>query len=182
MSEAKKRQQQRAKAADNTHFTMTERCLGGGGKWRRLQIASSGEVLAIQRGGAAAAQAATDALRAALLPVNYPHSVRPEYLQYQLHDTLQALCSYLRGVLSTRAVLQGIGVGSASASPLAAAMVWVLKDGLGMLAGLILAAVASEEMDSNLKVWRLVADIANDVGLTLGTCLRWLIWSCLLLK
>lgn len=50
-------------------------------------------------------------------------------------------------------------------------MVWVLKDGLGMLAGLILAAVASEEMDCNLKVWRLVADIANDVGLTLGKIL-----------
>lgn len=99
---------------EEVHDSMTERYLGGGGKWRRLSISSNGEVLAVQRGGSAAAQAVTDALKAALLPVNYPHSVRPEYLEYQLHDTLQALCSYLRGVLSTRAVLQGIGVGSGS--------------------------------------------------------------------
>lgn len=39
-------------------------------------------------------------------------SVREEYLTYQAWDTVQALCSYLRGILTTKAILEGSGVGS----------------------------------------------------------------------
>jgi hypothetical protein len=38
--------------------------------------------------------------------------VREEYLAYQGWDTVQALCSYLRGILTTKAILEGSGVGS----------------------------------------------------------------------
>ena len=45
------------------------------------------------------------------LPDGYFHNrLAPEYLTFQVYDTLQALCSYLRGVLCTRAVLIGMGV------------------------------------------------------------------------
>lgn len=43
------------------------------------------------------------------LPVGYPQSVRPEYMTYQIYDSLQGLCSYLRGVVSTSALLTAAG-------------------------------------------------------------------------
>lgn len=48
--------------------------------------------------------------RETFLPVGYPGSVADEYITYQLWDTVQAMCSYLRGVLCTQALLEGIGV------------------------------------------------------------------------
>jgi hypothetical protein len=67
------------------------------------------------------------------LPNSYPSSVRSEYLQYQLWDSVQGISSYLRSVLTTRSVLSGAGVGSSSSTPLAAALSWVFKDGVGEL-------------------------------------------------
>lgn len=46
-------------------------------------------------------------------------------------------------------------------------MIWVLRDGFGMIGSLLFSYAASSHMDSNIKEWRLFADIANDVGLTL---------------
>ncbi|CAN0367444.1 unnamed protein product, partial [Hapterophycus canaliculatus] len=80
---------------------------------------------------------------------------------------LQALCSYLRGVLCLTAMLHASGVGDENASAIAAAMVWVLRDGFGMIGSLLFSYAASSHMDSNIKEWRLFADIANDIGLTL---------------
>jgi hypothetical protein len=57
------------------------------------------------------------------LPINYPYSVESNYLQYQIYDSIQGLSSYLRGVVSTSAVLQVAGVGSSKADALSAAMV-----------------------------------------------------------
>ena len=57
------------------------------------------------------------------LPVGYPASVSDGYLEYQFYDSLQGLCSYLRGVVSTSAVLSATGVGDAKATALSAAMV-----------------------------------------------------------
>ena len=65
-------------------------------------------------------------LRRLFLPVGYPQSVRPEYLRYQVWDSVQGVCSYVRWVLTTRSVLQGAGVGSATSSATTAALVWVL--------------------------------------------------------
>ncbi len=45
-------------------------------------------------------------------PQHTTQSVREEYLAYQAWDTVQALCSYLRGILTTKAILEGVGVGS----------------------------------------------------------------------
>lgn len=61
------------------------------------------------------------------LPAGYPESVRPEYLSYQLWDSLQALCSYLRSVLTIQAILTGAGVGNAAASTVATTLAWVMK-------------------------------------------------------
>lgn len=101
------------------------------------------------------------------LPIGYPHSVDESYLPYQLYDGLQGLCSYWRGVVSTKAVLEAAGVGNANASAFSAAMTWALRDGTGMLGGLIFSYVSSQYFDTHVKEFRLFADIINDVALTL---------------
>jgi hypothetical protein len=101
------------------------------------------------------------------LPVGYPESVRPEYLRFQLFDTLQAACSYLRNVLTTSALLKVAGVGEEAASPMAAALTWVLRDGFGMFGSLLFSYFAGANFDVHVKEWRLFADLINDVGLTL---------------
>lgn len=66
-------------------------------------------VISIQR----ALRFTTDLLKSTFLPTGFPASVPPEYLQFQIWNTIQDLCSYLRGIMSTRAVLEGLGVGKA---------------------------------------------------------------------
>jgi hypothetical protein len=69
--------------------------------------------------------------------------------------------------LTTKSVLQGAGVGSATATPIAAAIAWIAKDGIGMLSSLMLAYFSSSSFESYSKEWRLFADFLNNVGLTL---------------
>ena len=101
------------------------------------------------------------------LPIGFPHTVKEGYLEYQLYDSLQGLCSYLRGVLCSAQVLQAAGVGNEQATALAAALTWALKDGMGMIGGLAFSYVASPFFDAHVKEFRLFADLINDVGLTL---------------
>ena len=101
------------------------------------------------------------------LPAGYPDSVRAEYLYFQAFDTLQAACSYLRNILTTSAILRGAGVGEGAASPMAAAIAWVLRDGFGMFGSLVFSYFFGSRFDRNVKEWRLFADLINDVGLTL---------------
>jgi len=98
---------------------------------------------------------------------SYPNSVADGYLSYQFYDSLQGLCSYLRGVVSTSAVLTAAGVGNVEATAMSAALQWALKDGLGLLGGLFFSYHASPHFDSHVKEFRLFADIINDLGLTL---------------
>uniref|UniRef100_A0A7S2EJ74 Uncharacterized protein n=1 Tax=Ditylum brightwellii TaxID=49249 RepID=A0A7S2EJ74_9STRA len=101
------------------------------------------------------------------LPVGYPTSVGKSYLTYQFYDSLQGLCSYLRGVVSTSAVLTAAGVGDGDATAIGAAMTWAMRDGLGMIGGLFFSYITSCHFDSYVKEFRLFADVINDVGLTL---------------
>jgi hypothetical protein len=125
-----------------------------------------------------------DMIRNSFLPVGYPTSVQPEYMKYQIYDSLQALCSYLRGVLCVHAVLVGAGVGQDSGNALgkclhhqrtcissvlqcatiyslyticdnitAAALAWVMKDGVGMLASIIFASSCSTFFAVYMKEW-----------------------------
>ena len=105
------------------------------------------------------------------LPTGYPNSVAEGYLDYQFYDSIQGLCSYLRGVVSTSAVLSATGVGDAQATAMSAAMTWAVRDGLGMIGGLFFSYVASPHFDAHVKEFRLLADILNDVALTLDMAL-----------
>ena len=54
---------------------------------------------------------------------SYPKSVNDRYIEYQFYDSIQGLCSYLRGVVSTSAVLSAAGVGDSEATAMSAAVV-----------------------------------------------------------
>lgn len=53
----------------------------------------------------------TQRLVAAFLPTGFPASVTPDYLTFNVWDSTQAMCSYVRGMLTSQAILVGIGVG-----------------------------------------------------------------------
>jgi hypothetical protein len=113
------------------------------------------------------------AARAALLPAGYPASVTPDYAAFQAWDSLQGLCSYVRGVPSSAAVLAGLGLGraqaaggqAAAATPLSAMTTFFWRDAAAMAAGAALASAAS--LDAHAKQWRLAADAAASVALAL---------------
>ena len=126
-----------------------------------------------RRRSLALASALKAAAASALLPAGFPDSVTSDYLAFQAYDSLQGLCSYVRGVCSSAAVLSGLGVGqqdaSSSVAPTlaAAATINAARDAVGMVAGFFLAAAAAPRMDADAKRWRLAADVSNDLSLVL---------------
>lgn len=88
------------------------------------------------------------------LPIGFPRSVKPEYFEYQFFDSIQALCSYLRGVMCTQALLTGAGVGSATATAFAAAIQWIVRDGIGMMSSVVFAVKFSSYFGDYVKEWR----------------------------
>lgn len=101
------------------------------------------------------------------LPVGYPASVRADYLEYQLWDMAQGLCTYLRFTLAIRALLSGLGVGDAAASAVSGTLLWAAKDGAAMIATLAFSWATAADIGRNIRQWRLLSDVANDAMLLL---------------
>ncbi|PLB36353.1 RUS1 family protein [Aspergillus candidus] len=101
------------------------------------------------------------------LPAGYPHSVSEDYVPYQLFDSLQAFCSSIAGLLSSRAVLQGVGVGNASASPTSALLLHILQDTSGRIATILFAHRVGTALEPECKMYRLAADVFNDFAMIL---------------
>ncbi|EON62777.1 hypothetical protein W97_02002 [Coniosporium apollinis CBS 100218] len=101
------------------------------------------------------------------LPAGYPQSVTEDYIEYQIYDSLQAFSSSIAGLISSRAVLQGVGVGDASASPTAALLLSVLQDSMGRLATILFAHRLGTSLEPECKMYRLAADIFNDTAMIL---------------
>lgn len=109
-------------------------------------------------------------VKRAFLPAGFPGTVSPDYLAFQSWDTAQGLCSYVRGALTTRALLEGVGVGAdavAAVSAASATAQFVLRDVVGSLGAVLFAAAQGSSFDAHAKQWRLFADCANDVGMAL---------------
>ncbi|CAH0402053.1 unnamed protein product [Chilo suppressalis] len=105
------------------------------------------------------------------LPQGYPHSVSKDYLSYQIWDTAQAFCSTITGTLATQEVLRGVGVGDTSATPLAATVTWVIKDGCGHIGRILFAFTHGTYLDAYSKKWRLYADTLNDAAMCIEIAL-----------
>lgn len=71
----------------------------------------------------------------------YRCNVINETIVYNLlyHCAPQAFASTIMGTLTTHSIMQGVGVGEAAATPLAAAITWILKDGTGMVGRIVFA-------------------------------------------
>ncbi|KAJ8737249.1 hypothetical protein PYW07_000520 [Mythimna separata] len=105
------------------------------------------------------------------LPQGYPDSVSRDYTNYQIWDTAQAFCSTITGILATQEVLRGVGVGDNTATPLAATITWVIKDGCGHLGKIYFAYSRGTHLDAYSKKWRLYADTLNDAAMCIEIAL-----------
>ncbi|KAK7920919.1 hypothetical protein PG985_008941 [Apiospora marii] len=101
------------------------------------------------------------------LPAGYPHSVTLDYKPYQIYDSLQAFSSSIAGMLSNRAVLQGMGVGDAGSSATGAVLLSVLQDCTGRLATILFAHRFGQAIEPECKFYRFAADLFNDAALLL---------------
>uniref|UniRef100_A0A2P2II66 Protein root UVB sensitive 1ic-like n=1 Tax=Rhizophora mucronata TaxID=61149 RepID=A0A2P2II66_RHIMU len=97
-----------------------------------------------------------------LLPDGFPHSVSPDYLDYSLWRGIQGVASQISGVLATQALLYAVGLGK-GAIPTAAAINWVLKDGIGYLSKIMLSKYG-RHFDVHPKGWRLFADLLENAA------------------
>ena len=96
------------------------------------------------------------------LPRGYASgSVPLNYFDYTRWSIAAAVASSAAMVLSTQSLLYAIGLGAGSI-PTAAALNWVLKDGLGQLGGVLFASLVNNRFDSDPKRWRVVAAVALD--------------------
>ncbi|CAG8341211.1 unnamed protein product [Penicillium salamii] len=82
-------------------------------------------------------------------------------------DSLQAFCSSIAGLLSSRAVLQGVGVGNPNASPTSALLLHILQDTSGRIATILFAHRVGTALEPECKTYRLAADVFNDIAMIL---------------
>ncbi|GAV68489.1 DUF647 domain-containing protein [Cephalotus follicularis] len=97
-----------------------------------------------------------------MLPQGFPHSVTSDYLDYSLWRGVQGVASQISGVLATQALLYAVGLGK-GAIPTAAAINWVLKDGIGYLSKIMLSKYG-RHFDVHPKGWRLFADLLENAA------------------
>ncbi|KAL7274991.1 hypothetical protein RUND412_002085 [Rhizina undulata] len=101
------------------------------------------------------------------MPAGYPATVTEDYLGYQIYDSLQAFSSSIAGLLTSRAVLQGYGVGDANASATNALLLTILQDSVGRIATILFAYRFGIALESECKKYRLAADVFNDAAMLL---------------
>ena len=109
----------------------------------------------------------TSVLKNSFLPTGFPQSVPEEYPTFQFYNICQDACSLLRGIMSTTAILEGMGVGRSDVTALQATVQWIMRDGAGMLGSLLFTTFSSANFGTNVKFWRFFADMINNVGITL---------------
>ncbi|XP_056158763.1 protein root UVB sensitive 4 isoform X2 [Syzygium oleosum] len=80
-----------------------------------------------------------------------PKRVSATYLDYVKWKLLHRVFSSALQVLATQAMFRAIGIGYSRSLPSAAALNWVLKDGLGRLSRCIYTASLASAFDTNLK-------------------------------
>ncbi|GMH06436.1 hypothetical protein Nepgr_008276 [Nepenthes gracilis] len=100
-----------------------------------------------------------------------PKQAHGNYIDYVKWKFLHRVFSSALQVLATQAMFRAIGVGYARSLPSAAALNWVLKDGLGRLSRCIYTASVGSAFDTNLKRVRFATSIlfSLSIGIELMT-------------
>ncbi|KAG6557415.1 hypothetical protein Mapa_000684 [Marchantia paleacea] len=96
------------------------------------------------------------------LPAGFPGSVTEDYLEFTYWRLAQIVASQISGVLTTQALLYAVGLGK-GAIPTAAAVNWVLRDGIGYLSKIMLSKYG-RHFDVHPKGWRLISDIIENAS------------------
>lgn len=97
-----------------------------------------------------------------MLPEGYPESVTSDYMEYSCWRGVQGIAAQVSSVLATQSLLYAVGLGK-GAIPTAAAVNWVLKDGIGYLSKIFLSKFG-RHFDVNPKGWRLFADFFENAA------------------
>ncbi|KAJ1547914.1 hypothetical protein HK096_009160 [Nowakowskiella sp. JEL0078] len=100
----------------------------------------------------------------AFLPKGFPHTVSKDYLPYTSYFFIQSVTGTITSTLSLQALLLAIGLSSQTALGLAATTTWIVKDGLGLLGGVIYASVISNKFDSHPKQFRFSSAVVLQVA------------------
>ncbi|KAI5823768.1 DUF647-domain-containing protein [Schizophyllum commune Tattone D] len=104
-----------------------------------------------------------DVLAKVFLPAGFPNSVSPG--AYQIYNAIQAFCSSLAGLLSSRALLEGFGVGDANATATNAVLLTVAQDVFSRLTTIIAAYLLGPSLFPDAKIFRFLADVFNDTAI-----------------
>jgi len=93
-----------------------------------------------------------------------PTSVTSDYWDYARFRFVQRIASSCISVFATQQMLTAIGLGASRSLPAAAAVNWVLKDGLGRLGKLSVAANFGRAFDSDVKRFRFTSSVIYDAS------------------
>lgn len=107
-----------------------------------------------------------------LLPKDYANSVAPRYVEYVQWNMAASVVGTASSVISMQSLLMAVGLGQ-GAIPSAAALNWILKDGLGQLGGVLFASSVNQRFDAEPKRWRLKAAAILDASVLLEVMTPW---------
>jgi hypothetical protein len=115
-------------------------------------------------------QQATARLKALFLPDGYPSSVTDDYLAYQLWTVPAHITGWLSHSLTTSSLLKAVGIsaGPLGATAAAAAIKWILKDGIGAMGRYLVGGRLGLEFDADPRRWRMVAGEAGQHHMVAG--------------
>lgn len=116
----------------------------------------SGE--ALLRGAARCVRSLSDAF------VPDARAVTPDYWPYARWRFVQRVAAQAISVLGTQQMLRALGLGAHRSLPAAAALDWVLKDGLGRVGKLAVATRFGNTFDSDVKRARFVSSVLYDAA------------------
>ncbi|CAI2361219.1 unnamed protein product [Moneuplotes crassus] len=99
------------------------------------------------------------------LPNGYPHSVNKGYAKFAIYSSLSATAITILNFISTQALFVALGSTTTQASLYSAAYIWVLKDGIGQLGGILFAGKYGKSFDEDVKKWRFMCMILFNISI-----------------
>ncbi|GMH40584.1 hypothetical protein BSKO_08488 [Bryopsis sp. KO-2023] len=125
--------------------------------------------VATQDGAAKNTPQFVESIKDAFLPSGYPHSVSPDYLDYQIWTIPTHITGWMSISLVTSSLLRavGVGVGPTEAMVAAATIKWITKDGVGALGRFLVGGKLGNVFDEDPRRWRMAAESVTTVGLSL---------------
>lgn len=99
------------------------------------------------------------------LPNGYPHSVSEGYAKFTIYTLLSSVSVTALAFISTQALFVALGSTTTQASLYSAAYVWVLKDGIGQLGGILFAGKFGKSFDEDVKKWRFLCMILMNISI-----------------